>query len=78
MEKNSNGLSIAAITLGTLSIIFFVFLYISIPTGILAIIYGKKGKNGKSGIVTGIIGISICIIFYATMITLFATGVFHL
>ena len=78
MEKNNNGLSIAAITLGILSIIFFVFLYISIPTGILAIVFGKKSRNGKSGIITGIVGISICVVFYATMITLFATGVFHI
>ena len=78
MEKNSNGLEIASITLGTLSMIFFVFIYIWIPTGILAIIYGKKAKRGKSGIVTGIVGMSICIAFYATMITLFATGVLHI
>ena len=77
MENNSK-LGIASITLGIISIVFFAFLYVSVPTGILAIIYGKKTRNSKSGIVTGIVGISVCTIFYATMITLFAAGVFKL
>lgn len=78
MEKNSNGLSIASITLGIISIIFFIFLYISIPTGVLAIVYGAKTLKGKAGIVTGIVGISLCVILHVTAIVLFATGVFHL
>lgn len=78
MEKNNNGLSIAAITLGIISIIFFVFLYVSIPTGVLAIVYGAKLAKGKAGIVTGIVGISLCITLHVTMIVLFATGVLHI
>lgn len=78
MEKNNNGLSIAAITLGIISIIFFIFLYVSIPTGVLAIVYGAKLAKGKAGIVTGIVGISLCITLHVTMIVLFATGVLHI
>lgn len=78
MEKNNNGLSIAALTLGIISIVFFAFIYISIPTGILAIVYGAKSHKGKSGIITGIIGITICVIWNATMIPLFMTGVLHI
>lgn len=56
---------VASLTLGILSIVFFLFWCISIPSGILAIIFGIKAKKmvdsklGKAGKITGIVGISI-------------------
>lgn len=78
MENNSNGIKIAALTLGIISIIFFAFIYISIPAGVLAIVYGSKFTKEKSAVVTGIIGITICVAVNATMIPLFMTGVLHI
>ena len=41
-EKNRTGMSVAALTLGIVSIVFGLFWYICIPTGILAIVFGAK------------------------------------
>ena len=79
-----NKFATSALTLGILSIVFFVFFYISIPTGVLPIVFGSKAmrntkrKNGKSGFVTGIVGVSICLALHITMIVLFCTGVLHI
>lgn len=72
MENNKKytGLAVASLTLGIISIVTTLFWYISIPTGILAIIFGVKAiknygsKLGKSGLITGIIGISLCLLIY--------------
>lgn len=75
-EKNKTGMCVAALTLGIISIIFNLFWYICIPTGILAIIFGAKtakklgSKLGKAGLITGIVGISLCVFVYITMIFL--------
>ena len=73
-EKKKTGMHIASLTLGIISIITALFYYISIPTGILAIIFGVKSVkiNGsgvaKAGIITGIIGISLVSFIYISMI----------
>ena len=60
--------------LGIISILSGLFYYISLPTGILAIILGavstkKTGsKLGKSGLITGIVGVSICAFLYISMV----------
>ena len=41
-EKSRTGMSVAALTLGIVSIVFGLFWYICIPTGILAIVFGAK------------------------------------
>lgn len=72
MENNKKytGLAVASLTLGIISIVTTLFWYISIPTGILAIIFGVKAiknygsKLGKAGLITGIIGISLCLLIY--------------
>lgn len=57
---------VASLSLGIMSIVFFLFWCISIPTGILAMVFGIKAKKmvdsklGTAGKVTGIVGISIC------------------
>jgi len=73
-NKKKTGMGIAALTLGIISIVSALFWYMSIPTSILAIIFGiisikKVGSNlGKAGLITGIIGISLCVFNYISMI----------
>ncbi len=53
----------AALTLGIMSIVFFIYPYMSISCGILGIVLGNKGvkmvysKLASAGKVTGIVGI---------------------
>lgn len=78
MEEKSNGkvIHIISLVLGIISIIFSTFWYISIPSGIIALIFGVKSakkfnsKIGKAGLITGIIGLSICAFLYITFIIL--------
>lgn len=82
--ETENKFATSALTLGILSIIFFVFFYISIPTGVLAIVFGSKAirntkkRSGKAGFVTGIIGVALCLALHITMTVLFCTGVLHI
>lgn len=75
-EKNKRALGISSLVLGIISLISGFFYYISLPTGILAIIFGtintrKTGsKMAKAGLILGIIGISICLFLYITMMIL--------
>lgn len=72
-KKKKSGMSVAALTLGIISIIGNLFWYICLPTGILAIIFGAKtskkigSRLGKAGIVTGTIGLSICAFVYISI-----------
>lgn len=80
MDENKNELKkkssfgVAALVLGILSILFAAFIYISLPTGILAIIFGVKGirkvgsKLAKAGFVLGIIGLSLLIFIYVSLL----------
>ncbi len=77
MEKgtqNKSTLGIASLVLGIISVITNLFWYMTIPTGILAIIFGvksvkKSGSNcGKAGLVTGIVGIALCVFIYVSLI----------
>lgn len=73
-ERRKSGMGISSLTLGIISIISALFYYISLSTGILAIIFGgisvrKVGsKLGKAGLITGIVGISLCVFIYISMI----------
>ena len=73
MEKNKSGMGAAALTLGIISIVASIFWYISLPTGILAVVFGAKSvkkigsKTGKAGLITGIIGLSILTFIYLTL-----------
>lgn len=74
--KDKKGFSIAALVLGIVAIVLCCVWYISIPCGILAIVFGTIGlrssKRGMSisGIVTGIIGMIISI-FIILMLVIF-------
>ena len=75
MEKNkkNSAMAVAALPLGIVSIVLSLFWYITLPAGVLAIIFGAKttrkygSKLGKSGLITGIIGLSLFCFIYITM-----------
>lgn len=73
-KKNKTALGISSLVLGIISICTAIFYYISLPSGILAIIFGaischKTGsKIAKAGLITGIIGVSICLFLYISMV----------
>jgi len=73
-DSKKSGFGPASLTLGIISIITAFFWYITIPTGILAIIFAAKGikntgsKLAKAGLVTGIVGLSIFWLVYTFMI----------
>ena len=77
MEKNKYSMHIASLVLGIISIITAWFWYITLPTGILAIIFGVKSakrtgsKIGKAGMITGIIGLSLFAFTYISIILIF-------
>ena len=80
MEKNKSGMPVASLALGIISILTDLFWYITLPTGILAIVLGAKSakktgsKLGKAGLITGIIGLSLFAFIYIglTMILILA------
>ena len=65
VEDTRKGLSITALVLGICSIVFCKYIFISVACGVLAVIFGLKGKKrgGKgmaaAGFITGIIGLSL-------------------
>ena len=74
--KNKSSLGIASLTLGIISIVFSLFWYITTPTGILAIVFGRKAisrvgsKLGKAGFILGIIGLSLFAFIYLSIIAI--------
>lgn len=72
--KDKKGFAIAALVLGIVAIVLSCLWYISIPCGILALIFGilgrKSSKKGMSiaGLVTGVIGMIISIIILVVLI----------
>lgn len=76
MEKNNEKkyvMHVASLVLGIISILSALFWYITLPSGILAIVFGAKSarktgsKIGKAGLITGIIGLSIFAFIYIGM-----------
>ena len=78
MEKKEKRIvsHIVSLVLGIISILSNLFWYISLPTGIAAIILGatsykkENKKMGIAGLVTGIVGVAICLFIYITLILL--------
>lgn len=71
--KNKSAMNVASLVLGIISIITALFWYITLPTGILAIVFGVKSalktgsKIGKAGMITGIVGLSLFAFIYIGM-----------
>ena len=65
---------VASLVLGIISIVSMLFWYISIPTGITSIVLGVKSfknygrKIGLAGMITGIVGLSLCLLIYITLV----------
>ncbi len=77
-EKENNRIvsHIVSLVLGIISILTSFFWYITLPSGIIAIVLGaksykKEGKKlGLAGLITGIIGISLCLLLYISLMIL--------
>ncbi len=77
MEKSKKTLvmPISSLVLGIISIFMITIYYISLPCGILAIIFGAKSKKktgskfSASGLILGIIGLSLCVFIYGFFIS---------
>ncbi len=71
---DKKGFAIAALVLGIVAIVLSCLWYISIPCGILALIFGilgrKSSKKGMSiaGLVTGVIGMIISIVILVVLV----------
>lgn len=71
---NKSYLGIDALVLGIISIVTALFWYMTLPTGIMAIVFGVKSiknsgsKLGKAGMITGIVGLSLFAFIYISMI----------
>lgn len=80
-NKNKSAMVPAALTLGIISIVFAIFWYISLPSGILAIVFGVKtrrrfgSKIGTAGMITGIVGLSVLALFYIGMLGLIFSNI---
>lgn len=76
-EKKKSAMPVAAMVLGIISIVFDLFWYISIPCGILGIVFGAKSakklgsKMGKTGVITGIIGLALCVFMYVSIMFIY-------
>lgn len=73
-SKEFSAMGMSGMILGIISIISCLFYYISIPTAIIAIVFGAKSIKkmrsgmGKAGLVTGIIGLCLCLFIYISMV----------
>ncbi|MBQ3297483.1 MAG: DUF4190 domain-containing protein [Bacilli bacterium] len=74
-DKNESRIvmHIVSLVLGIISILTSLFWYMSIPTGIVAIIFGVKSykkigsKLGLAGMITGIVGLALSLLIYITL-----------
>ncbi len=73
-NKEKSTIGIAGFVLGIISILSALFWYITLPSGILAIIFGAKSvkrigsKLGKAGLIMGITGLSLFAFIYISII----------
>ncbi len=76
MEKNNKVMPVASLVLGIISVVSFLFYYISLPSSILAIIFGAMSRRqtgsklGLTGLILGLVGVSICSLVYIFFISL--------
>ncbi len=74
-KKENNMIShIISLVLGIISILTILFWYISLPTGIAAIILGarsyikEKKAMGLAGLISGIVGTILCLLIYISLL----------
>lgn len=74
--KRKSPYGLISLVLGILSILSGFFWYISVPTGVLAVVLGQKGvktvdsKLALAGKILGIIGLCICGVIFAFFLTI--------
>lgn len=74
VTNERKGFNITSMILGIISILSFCWWYVSIPSGVIAIIFSIAGKKdagrgmGVAGLVCGIIGLVFCIALYVLAI----------
>jgi hypothetical protein len=65
---------IVSLVLGIISVATILFWYLSLPTGITAIVLGAKSykREGKAlglaGMITGIVGTALCFLVYVSLL----------
>ena len=81
-KKDKKGFAIASMVLGIVALVLFCVWYLSIPCGILAIIFGilSLKSTGKgmaiAGLITGGIGLAIAFIIFMALFTFgFISGI---
>ncbi len=81
-KKERKGFCIASMVLGIVALVFFCLWYISIPCGILAIIFGIMGIKATNrgmaiaGLITGSIGLVVSILIVVILfIVTFSFGI---
>lgn len=73
--KHRTGINVAAFVCGIISVLSAPVYYITITTGVLAIVFGAKGarasgsKLAKTGLILGIIGLSFFLLFYGIAVS---------
>jgi hypothetical protein len=73
-EENRVLSHIVSLVLGIISVLTTFFWYISLPTGITAIVLGARSykkdnkKLGIAGLITGIVGTALCLLIYITLV----------
>lgn len=81
-QKDRKGFAIASMVLGIVALVFFCIWYISIPCGILAIIFGilaiKSTGRGMAiaGLITGSIGFVLTILIFISIFIFGFTAAF--
>lgn len=74
-EKAKSPLGVVSFILGIISVLSATIYYVTIPCGILSIIFGVKAKRkaasklGITGMILGIIGLSLFVVIYGLFIT---------
>jgi hypothetical protein len=75
-KENRYVIHIVSLVLGIISILSSLFWYVSFPSGIIAIVFGAKSykkigsKIGAAGLITGIVGVSLSFLIYASLFIL--------
>ena len=74
-EKAKSPLGVVSFILGIVSVLSATIYYVTIPCGILSIIFGVKSKRkvgsklGTTGMILGIVGLSLFVVIYGLFIT---------
>lgn len=73
-DINKSPMRVASLVLGIISIVSAMFWYITLPCGVLAVVFGVKtikrfgSKLGKAGMITGIVGLALFAFIYISLI----------